>query len=575
MGDFMNTQNRINKKTISVILLFFITLFGWMIWQFHFNYMISGSDTFFHTQRVYEIRQAFLNGNLPGWLNFDTFFSAGQAVNGMYPDFTLWPFIFVTDMLSPIHQIIAVKVLIAALTFIVTFLSLNKRYNSFNSSMAALIFTYSGAVLRDITTEFQPGTAIVLAFIFPILFTFKDIIEDNKLNYTLAIKLGLLMTIVINSHLLSAIALSMIAGVFLIVKSIKDKNIKPWINLIIAGIITVILCIPIIYRIITISKTGLLAPFGKGNIIADPITMLFTNSKWNARVAFSTLSMIILLIVFVGFDKKKIKKLMPYILIEALLLVLSTDMTPWAIFNHVPVINNFQESSWRFALFLSVIPIILLLENFKEHVSQYILILLSVLSLSAATQVTTNYIYNHGKGLATVTATYDKSVGLNEDVKLTSSGINSETIQRTLIPDYAPQQTAIEPNSNGQALSFDIQNKLKKHWATQGNHEIPLTKTAATNNSVSYRGEHLESGNLELPIFGYSSLNYNVTVNGKNVKWTTDNKGFLTINNDHNLKTANISIISTYPHLYPYMIWVSFVLVIALIGYLGYQKFHI
>lgn len=307
----MNTQNRINKKTISVILLFFITLFGWMIWQFHFNYMISGSDTFFHTQRVYEIRQAFLNGNLPGWLNFDTFFSAGQAVNGMYPDFTLWPFIFVTDMLSPIHQIIAVKVLIAALTFIVTFLSLNKRYNSFNSSMAALIFTYSGAVLRDITTEFQPGTAIVLAFIFPILFTFKDIIEDNKLNYTLAIKLGLLMTIVINSHLLSAIALSMIAGVFLIVKSIKDKNIKPWINLIIAGIITVILCIPIIYRIITISKTGLLAPFGKGNIIADPITMLFTNSKWNARVAFSTLSMIILLIVFVGFDKKKSKNLCP------------------------------------------------------------------------------------------------------------------------------------------------------------------------------------------------------------------------------------------------------------------------
>ncbi|WP_125587683.1 glycosyltransferase family protein [Companilactobacillus jidongensis] len=571
----MNTQNRINKKTISVILLFFITLLGWMIWQFHFNYLISGSDTFFHTQRVYEIRQAFLNGNLPGWLNFNTFFSAGQAVNGMYPDFTLWPFVFITDMLSPIHQVIAIKVLIAALTYIVTFLSLNKRYNSFNSSMAALIFTYSGAVLRDITTEFQPGTAIVLAFAFPLLFTFKDVIESKELNYTLAIKLGLLMTIVINSHLLSAIVLSMVAGIFLIVKSIKNRTIMPWLNVIVAGILAVVLCLPVIYRIMTISKSGLLAPFGKGNIIADPITLLFTNSKWNARVAFSTLSLIIMLIVFVGFDKKKIKRLAPWLLIEALLIVLSTDMTPWAIFNHIPIINNFQESSWRFALFLGVIPIILLLENFKEHTSQYILILLSILSISAATQVTSNYIYNHGKDLATVTATSTKTVGLNDDVKLTSDGINSETIQRTLIPDYAPDQIELEPNSNGQLLANDIQNKLTHHWATQVKHQIPLTKTDSSTNCVTYKGNNIKSGNIELPIMGYSSLNYEVTVNGKATSWTTDNKGFLTIHIKKNIKTASISIFSSYPHSYPYMIWISVILFITLTGYLIYDKFHV
>ncbi|WP_125565487.1 hypothetical protein [Companilactobacillus insicii] len=567
----MNTQNHINKKTISVILLFFISLFVWMIWQFNFDYMISGSDTFFHTQRVYEIRQAFLNGNLPSWLNFDTFFSAGQAVNGMYPDFTLWPFVFFTNMLSPIHQVIAIKVLIAAMTFVVTFLSLNKRYNSFNSSMAALIFTYSGAVLRDITTEFQPGTAIVLAFAFPIVFVFKDIIESKKINYVLAIKLGLLMTIVVNSHLLSAVAISMVAGVFLIVKSIKNRTIAPWINSIIAGVITIILCLPIIYRVITISKTGLLPPFGQGNIIADPITLLFANSKWNARVAFSTLSLIILMIVMIGFDKKKIKNLLPWILVESLLIILSTDMTPWAIFNHVPVINSFQESGWRFALFLGIVPILLLLENFKEHTSQFILILLSVLSISAATQVTTNYAYNHGQGLSTLTSESSKDVGLNEDVKLTSSGINSERIQRTLIPDYAPNQVALEPNSNGQSLSFDVQNKLKNHWITQGNHHIRLTKTASTTDSVTYRGKNIKNGNLELPILGYSSLNYNVTINGKSAKWTTDNNGFLTIHNAKDLNSANITVINTYPHVYPYMIWISFVLFLALVGYIGYD----
>lgn len=571
----MNIQKHINKKTISVILLFFISLFGWMLWQFHFNYMISGSDTFFHTQRVFEIRQAFLHGNLPSWLNFNTFFSAGQAVNGMYPDFTLWPFVLITNMLSPIHQVIAIKGLIAALTFVVTFISLNKQYKSFNSSMAALIYTYSGAVLRDITTEFQPGTAIVLAFAFPILFTFKDIIESKKIDIPLALKLGILMTIVINSHLLSAIALSMIAGVFLIVISIKNRTFMPWLNLIIAGATSVILCLPIIYRVMTISKTGLLPPFGKGNIIADPITILFANSKWNARVAFSTLSLIIIFIVAAGLNTKKIKKLTPWILVESLLIIFSTDMFPWAIFNHVPVINNFQESGWRFALFLGVIPIILLLENFKEQTSQFILIVLSILSLSAATQVTTNYIYNHGQNLNTVTATSTKDVGLNQDVKLTSSGINSETIQRTLIPDYAPDKIALEPNSNGQSLSFDIQNKLKNHWATQGKQKVALIKTASTTNSVSYRGKNLKSGDVQLPVFGYSSLNYLISVNGKSVKWTTDDQGFITINNDQNLRSARITIGNAYPHLYSYLLWISFVLFLSAIGYLIYIKSHI
>lgn len=571
----MNTQSHINKKTISIISLFFVSIIIWMLWQFHLNYMIAGSDTFFHAQRINEIRQAFINGNLPNWLNFNSFFSAGQAVNGMYPDFTLWPFIFITDMLSPIHQLIAIKVLIAMMTFVVTFSSLNKRYNSLNSSLAALIYTYSGAVLRGVTTEFQPGVAIVLAFAFPLLFVFKETIESKRMDYILSIKLGLLMTIVINSHLLSAIAISMVAGVFLIVYSIKNKTINPFVNIILAGLIAVILCIPLIYRIITISKTGLLPPFGKGNIIADPITILFTNVKWNAKTSFSTLSLILLLIVFIGLDKKKINNLMPFILIESLLVVFSTDLTPWTIFNNIPIINNFQESSWRFALFLGVIPIILLLENFKVQTSKYILMLLSTLSLLAATQVTTNYVYNHGSTLTSMTSKTKADLPANTDVKLTSSGINSERILRTLIPDYAPDKISIDPNSNGQALSPAVQNILINHLATQKNKSTKLTKTSSTTNSVTYHGKNIKQGNLQLPIFGYSSLNYKVTVNNKSVNWTTDNNGFITIHNPSNNNHETISITSYAPHIYPLLVWISFVLFFAMIIYILYLKFFV
>src|SRR5699024_8728230 len=160
-------------------------------------------DTFFHSERIYEIRLAFQQHQLPSWVNFNSFFNTGQAINGMYPDITLWPFVFLTNFLTPIHQIIAIKALIAGLGFIVTFLSINKRFDSRNAILAATIFTLSGSVLKDLVNEMQTGTALVMIFAFPIFFTLKEAIESEKIDPPLIIKTALLMFWVIGSHLLS------------------------------------------------------------------------------------------------------------------------------------------------------------------------------------------------------------------------------------------------------------------------------------------------------------------------------------------------------------------------------------
>ncbi len=69
-------------------------------------------DTWFHIERIIDIREAFKAHQVPTWINFSSYYEMGQAINGMYPDITLWPLIFITNSFSLVNQVIVIKVLI-------------------------------------------------------------------------------------------------------------------------------------------------------------------------------------------------------------------------------------------------------------------------------------------------------------------------------------------------------------------------------------------------------------------------------------------------------------------------------
>lgn len=562
----MNFKNKPALRTISVALLFFLALFVWTLWQFHFNYMIASNDTFFHSERIAEIRLAFLNHSLPSWVNFNSFFYTGQAINGMYPDFTLWPLVLVTNFLTPIHQIIAIKSLIFGLTFIVSFLSLNKRFDSQNAILAASVFTLSGSALRDLVTEMQTGSAIVMIFAFPIIFTLKEAVESKQINPRLIIKTALLMTIVINSHLLSAVAITLIAGIFLVIESIIKKTYIPWINLTVAALLTVILCLPIIYRLVTISKTGLLSPFGKGHILSDPIWTLFIKSRWNSKSAISLASILLLVATFIGIKKDKLKQLLPWLYIELALILFSTNIIPWGFLGHVPIINNFQVANWRFAPFLGMVPIIVVLINFSQKTARIIMLAMTVIAYPFALKVALTSQYHKKANLPIVTENTQKFVPQNTDAKLTSTGITSDKLIRTLIPDYSPDTTKLQKDSGGLNLDPQLVYLLADHLGTIKGRDVPLQHTS-TVNSLTLTGENVPKGKITLPVFGYSSLNYRITLNNKPADWSINNS-FITVNSPKNLKTATYSITQIQPRFYPSIIWMSFVLFIALLGIL-------
>lgn len=567
----MNLKNKPALQTILIALLFFITLLIWTLWQFHFNYMVSMYDTYFHSQRIYEIRLAFQQHTLPSWVNFNTFFNTGQAVNGMYPDFTLWPFVWITNFLTPIHQQIAIKVLIYALTFIVSFLSLNKRFDSRNAVLAASIFALSGSALKDLTNEMQTGTAIVMIFAFPLLFTLKDAVESTKIDPPLIIKTALLMTIVINSHLLSAVTITIIVGIFLVIETIIKKNYLAWGNLAIAALLTVALCLPIIYRVLRISKTGLLAPFGKGHVVSESIWTLFMTTSWNAKSTISVASIILLVIVLIGIKKEKLRQLTPWFLVELVLILFSTNIVPWELLSKLPVLDTFQYANWRFAPFLGMIPLVLILINFDQKKARFIFIAMTVLSYGMAIH-TAYHDQFYKTAHSPIVTEYSKTiVPMNNSAKVTSTGINSDTLMRTLIPDYAPNSVPLQKDSDGASLDPQINYLISHHLAVTPMKDIPLTHTA-TANSLTLTAHNVPKGTIKLPVFGYRSLNYQVLLNGEKVPFKIDETGFITLTNQHDYKKVDYQITQIQPTLYRPLIWFSFILFGILVIMLSSSK---
>lgn len=532
--------------------------------DFKSNYVISGADTFFHAERIYEIRNALKNGSFPGWLNFMTFHHVGQAINGMYPDISLWPLVYITNKLSPIHQIIIIRALILILTFFVSYVSISKRFDKENASYVSAIYSLSGMCLRIFNVELQLGTAVIFIFLFPIAFNTKDIIYSDKIDIKLILNMSLLCTIVIYSHLMSIFVLYVIIGIGIIGRFICYKKIYPIVNTFIASLFLILTSLPVLFRYYIISKAGIQAPFSKNSVTTIKFIDIFSSSEWSSRTTLSIVTIVLLFIVISNFKVKKLNLLLPYLYGEITLIVLGTNLAPWSILQNLPLFDSIQNTGWRFMIFSGVIPFILLLINFSRKSSRKILKVLFIIAIFASMSEYYNFHQSAQKNLVIFDGNNSKSLGVDDWVKLKSTGINSAELTRDIIPDYAPKQINSKVYANGSTLSEDLQNTIKFNQVKSDGKNINTTM------KYTYEGVEFNFNNvknisvLELPVYGYKTLNYHVTVNGKDVPYAISNLGFIKLNNVE--KVRKVSIKYLYPEVYKYIIYFSTVILLILVG---------
>ncbi|WP_295732144.1 hypothetical protein [uncultured Limosilactobacillus sp.] len=554
--------------TTFLALLVFIYIF--------FNQLSKGlylvGDTSFHVSRIYDIRQSFFNHEIPLWINFHSFFGLGQAVNGMYPDISLWPFIMLT-LWMPFHtQIVVINGLIFILTLCVSFFTFqNHKVNVENAILASIIYAFSGYCIYAFIYEFQPGTAVIYCFSFPILYFIKDVLEKDVIDFRLVIKGALIFTLILYSHLLSAVIFATVFVIAWLVNILINNRINFFtlINMLLSGCLALICSMPIIYRTFLIEKSGISSPFGKGHVTAESFMDVFIHSDIISRTSISIIALALMVIVLC--NETKDSKIISALLVEFVLILMCTDVMPWTILGKLPLINMLQYTPWRFGIWLSVIPLYVFLRSswskYSFNIGGVILVILAIVSVVSSA----GKFHDASSDVAR----------LNEDAPLTYYFHDrkfNNIYNRILVKDYSPNGS----NNVGE------KDKVQKH-----------TRIMATNPTIKVKGKSFKlrrkplrngvmfsldtdkkvyksSGHLMLPVYGYKSLlkQYTISINGKKIdrrNYAVSN-GWLTIYNVKENNINNIKVQFSNPKIYVYTLCFSIFIILLLIFILGNMR---
>lgn len=550
----MTTHRLWLKRIVGLFLL--ISLVGYYL-LFLSNSKLY-EDTFFHIGRIYEIRYAFQHFEFPNWLNFQSFFGIGQAVNGMYPDISLYPFVLLTMLLSPFHQVVAIQVLIAMLTIIVTYVCLTRRHVPTDISLyTSTIYTFA---LLCRKMEFQPGISIILIFGLPMAFTTFDILVSKNFDIKLALKFALVVILVLYSHFMSIIVLAfMMASIFAYLLITKKTSIYAITNILVAMIISILAISPIIYRYLLINQSGITMPAFQGNIHSASLPLLIKDNF----VAF-----FVIIVSFLTYHKKSIRSAFtsPLTLLILYVCFLCTYF-PWKLFNHVPLVNNFQFAYVRFSPILFIIAAIFISQTQGKSISRtykklgvlaILMILLStalLILIPRARKINFPFNADTYKAVTLIMGSYNKE---------------EQHVNQDMYYDYYPYGVS-SSLKNGIFLSKKGQRIVWNPTIKSGKNQIPIKKVAINNgvNITPKKSLTSTTGKITLPMLGYKSLNYQVRVNGKNVSYTI-NGLYLAIHQHHLSRSDVITVMFHNPTIYTWLMVIALIYVVLLISVLVY-----
>lgn len=238
----MKNKEKIWKNIKFIIIAFLLSLFACQ--RYLNNMMIYTHDLGYHLNRIMQISTGLKNGVFPILIHSGLLHNLGYANPLFYPELFLYIPAIIMNVLS-LHVLTAYKLFLIIITFF-TFLSMyyvtkkifGKKEIAYLSS-----FLYIFSLYRITDIYVRGALGELLAFIFvPLLIygLYNVIFEDSKKWYLICFGFWGL----INSHILTfAIVIPVIILICLFNIDIIFKNKKIFVKLLIAAILSVLLCI--------------------------------------------------------------------------------------------------------------------------------------------------------------------------------------------------------------------------------------------------------------------------------------------------------------------------------------------
>lgn len=507
--------------------------------------MTWDSDTWFHLMRIREMNVTIKAQQLPNLISMNSFGNVGQAIAGIYPSWTLMPFVWVTKNLSPITQWYVIGALIVITTSLVMYIVLTQLISTrWWCHLGAIAYAFS-TISVGFVTNGNLGTTLGLIFLPLVAYGLILILrlEKNYADVWIGLGVGLLLLTHVMSALLSIIFVMIVAG-YCVFKR-RDKLVDFFKSGLIAALIglpTLILNLLLLGQIMSpswfdLTKHTLNIP----DVLGLSSLLSLKYAYWN----ISLISLIVLLVSVIYFKQFKVEKILIGVAVG--FLFIATDVFPWQSFKDGPL--AIIQFPGRLVVFpfvvLFILAMVVLEQRFQKwQVLKTVMIGLFGLALVVPfIQIQKNYdkLTSYPHYATTGYNSRGRTTLDNATFKLPS--FNDTRVYIDYMPSQmTPYTVKLASQHVGSSASNAMVDVVKYHSVRPRNYVLKDMNVINHYGSYVAVPQHVKQQNqasdfqqlntntlkikttvsqygvYELPFWGYKGLDYDVTINGQPVK---------------------------------------------------------
>ncbi|MCS9984238.1 hypothetical protein EFL35_04475 [Weissella paramesenteroides] len=462
---------------VLIIILAVSLLFGVSIFQ---STMTWRTDTYFHMSRIYDISQYLHSGQFPLMVDVHAFANTGQAINGMYPNFSLLPFIFVTMGLKPIAQYQTITYLFILSGSLLNYFVFQKFYASKLQALAAVFATFTFINIFYQSSLNLHGVWSIY-FLLPLaILSIKKLSEPNSWPYVLG--LAIAVSFVLNTHLLSVVFMVGFLAIYFVYQFVKSQNkLALFFKTVIAAVISVLLSLPTLISIISLSKNHLSTvqsfDLASGTLSLESMIHSLTNPTIFGIATPPIYGVMLLADILLILNVKKFSMAAKVVtgLIFATEFIISPYF-PWKLLNNTPV--AMIQFPGRLVPFLLIIAtMVLFTSKHLNNLSFLVAVILGSFMLTSSYQ-TSNLVakrdfpnFRDAKMSHDMT-NFDSILKYNQNTKIDNEALSNPEFYRLYsYHEYIPQ-TAKKNDPD-----------VDKNMASVNNHELLVNNQKLASNS--------------------------------------------------------------------------------------------
>ncbi len=494
--------------------------------------LIIGSDSIFHFNQIYEAEQQIKNRNFSYFMSIYAFHQSGRVINAVYGPILTY---LLGALLLAVKSWYRLQVITSFLVYLVAgcgmYWALKKaEVRPWIGALIATIYMTMGWVPRwQMGSNYSAITGMLAPYM---LLVIIKMLEEKKLPW---IGLAALMTISVESHLLTALLLSLLFLPFWLYGLRKSEEQKRFIlDTAKAVAVTVLLSLQVILPLLLISKTNLLHMPQRMSLIANALhlaqpsrsikTGLLIDSNTRDILSRWVLLFFLLQAAAAVILRKKQKFNLAITAYGLLLLFISSKLFPWQLFQ-----TSFLSKDLQFPSRLVSIayPLLLLGAGIsaeyliawaKQHdgaMLQLLLVASLIFFTGSRVKMVNNQIYsNSGWGyMPGVKKSHTTFLGEANDPDDFEIVQNTSHIDnpgyfifeaQKIVPDYL----AVKKKATTKKVNYSFFNSVV--WKNQG-----VKKTVISGGRIKLTWTKRQAGKQQLPVVTYAQSN--LTVNGKKV----------------------------------------------------------